>query len=195
MSIQHENNLTDLRVKKTRKIIFQALVTLLNGKPFEKITISEICVTAMVHRSTFYQHYEDKNHLLASGLYDLIVLIASPIKPENQGSLEEKTLPVFVHIAEMKKFYQLLSNDSENTSLGASFREQIAIDIRSKMNQIEYSNCKELELSASFFSGAIYSFIREWVKNDCSPSPEITAHLICSLFSGDYFRKALITKQ
>ena len=42
----------------------EALVTLLEKKDFEYITIKEICNTAGVNRSTFYLHYENTSDLL-----------------------------------------------------------------------------------------------------------------------------------
>ena len=42
-----------------------ALVELLNQKPFEFITVKEICTLAGVNRSTFYLHYETIGDLLA----------------------------------------------------------------------------------------------------------------------------------
>ena len=41
-----------------------ALISLLKKKPFEYITVSEICETASVNRSTFYLHYETISDLL-----------------------------------------------------------------------------------------------------------------------------------
>lgn len=41
-----------------------ALIALLKKKPFEYITVSEICQTAGVNRSTFYLHYETIGDLL-----------------------------------------------------------------------------------------------------------------------------------
>ena len=41
-----------------------ALITLLDSKDFEYITIKEICETAGVNRSTFYLHYDNVNDLL-----------------------------------------------------------------------------------------------------------------------------------
>ena len=41
-----------------------ALISLLKKKPFEYITVSEICKTASVNRSTFYLHYETISDLL-----------------------------------------------------------------------------------------------------------------------------------
>ena len=36
-----------------------ALMSLLKKKPFEYITVRELCETAGVNRSTFYLHYEN----------------------------------------------------------------------------------------------------------------------------------------
>ena len=41
-----------------------ALISLLKKKPFEYITVCEICETASVNRSTFYLHYETISDLL-----------------------------------------------------------------------------------------------------------------------------------
>lgn len=42
----------------------RALISLLGQKPFEYITVSEICAAAGVNRSTFYLHYETIGDLL-----------------------------------------------------------------------------------------------------------------------------------
>lgn len=42
-----------------------ALISLLKKKPFEFVTVSEICKTAGVNRSTFYLHYETIGDLLS----------------------------------------------------------------------------------------------------------------------------------
>ena len=41
-----------------------ALIALLKKKPFDYISVSEICTTAGVNRSTFYLHYETVSDLL-----------------------------------------------------------------------------------------------------------------------------------
>lgn len=49
----------DRRVKKTKKAFNQALFTLLDQKPFQQITITDIVTEADVNRGTFYKHYRD----------------------------------------------------------------------------------------------------------------------------------------
>ena len=61
----------DLRVRMTRKLLTDALSALLIRTPFEDLSVVDICTEAQVHRTTFYKHFEDKNHLLQN-LFDLM---------------------------------------------------------------------------------------------------------------------------
>lgn len=61
-------NKWDLRVQKTYKLLHTSLITLLEKQSFDEITVQAICDEAMVHRTTFYAHFEDKYHLLSSCL-------------------------------------------------------------------------------------------------------------------------------
>ncbi len=55
----------DLRVRKTKKALSDAFISLLKEKHFEQITINELCERAEIRRATFYKHYTDKLHFLA----------------------------------------------------------------------------------------------------------------------------------
>ena len=54
----------DLRIKKTYKLLTEALIKLLGEKPLSEIKLNEICDLAMVHKTTFYNHFSDKYDLL-----------------------------------------------------------------------------------------------------------------------------------
>lgn len=54
----------DLRKERTLKFLREAVTELLHEKPFQKITVSEICERAMVRRPTFYRHFQSKDDLL-----------------------------------------------------------------------------------------------------------------------------------
>lgn len=54
----------DLRKERTLILLTQAMLDLLHEKPFNSITISEICNKAMVRRPTFYRHFQNKEDLL-----------------------------------------------------------------------------------------------------------------------------------
>ncbi|EAE5097757.1 TetR family transcriptional regulator, partial [Listeria monocytogenes] len=63
----------DRRVKKTKKAFNQALFTLLDQKPFQQITITDIVTEADVNRGTFYKHYRDKEELLDSIIEEILM--------------------------------------------------------------------------------------------------------------------------
>lgn len=61
----------DLRVPKTKKNLKATLRQLLTEKPFEKITVKEICERALTSRITFYNYYSDKYALLDDLFQDM----------------------------------------------------------------------------------------------------------------------------
>lgn len=50
----------DYRKEKTEIALANAMITLLETRSFKKITVNDICAEAMVSRSAFYSHFEDK---------------------------------------------------------------------------------------------------------------------------------------
>ncbi len=56
----------DPRVLRTRKLLEQAFLELMNEKGFQEMTIHEITERATVNRATFYAHFEDKDDMLDS---------------------------------------------------------------------------------------------------------------------------------
>jgi AcrR family transcriptional regulator len=56
-------NQTDLRVIRTRKMIKEAFVDLVEEKGYEHITIKDIAEKAFINRKTFYFHFENKTAL------------------------------------------------------------------------------------------------------------------------------------
>ena len=51
---------TDKRIRRTRDTLGDALVELIQEKPFDEITVQQILDRAGVGRSTFYEHYATK---------------------------------------------------------------------------------------------------------------------------------------
>lgn len=61
----------DLRVIRTRKLLSNTLLEMMEQQPIEKISVIDLCGKAMVNRATFYAHFEDKYHLLSFALEEL----------------------------------------------------------------------------------------------------------------------------
>ena len=61
----------DARVVRTRRDLRAAMAALMEKRPFDKISVSEVCATAAVNRMTFYKHYRDKYDLLNDVILDV----------------------------------------------------------------------------------------------------------------------------
>ena len=55
---------TDPRIVRSRRMLMDALVKLLDKKEFDDISVQDIADEATLNRATFYLHYPDKNALL-----------------------------------------------------------------------------------------------------------------------------------
>jgi AcrR family transcriptional regulator len=62
--LQSETGTTDPRILRSRRMLMDALASLLIKKEFEDISVQEIADEATLNRATFYLHYPDKNALL-----------------------------------------------------------------------------------------------------------------------------------
>lgn len=82
----------DLRVIKTKKALREALVELINKKLFDKISVTEICDTALINRMTFYKYFQDKKELLNHVFENLNEILLSKLRKiphyENESNID-----------------------------------------------------------------------------------------------------------
>lgn len=175
----------DLRVRRTYKLLRDALVELIGEKPFEKISVTDICDRAMVHRATFYSHFEDKYALLEYCISTLLsVFDEIPVTEHTFSGYKEYFMNVarrvFEHMEKNRQIYvSLLKQNS------AAFERMLIQNIYSKLCD-KYDICSQhgviievpKEIFASFYSGACASLASWWVKKDMPiPSSELVAYL------------------
>ena len=75
-----EHNL-DLRIRKTRRAIRSGLIKACQAKPYAHVSVTDICSASMVSRTTFYDHYTDKDALLA----EVVSFLLEEIAPALEG--------------------------------------------------------------------------------------------------------------
>lgn len=61
----------DRRVRRTREVLRRALLALLVERGWDDIDVQSLCERADIGRSTFYQHYPNREALLCGSLGDL----------------------------------------------------------------------------------------------------------------------------
>src|SRR5258705_13839638 len=58
----------DRRIQRTQQLLRGALLSLIQERGFESLSVQDIIDRANVGRATFYAHFDNKEDLLASGI-------------------------------------------------------------------------------------------------------------------------------
>ena len=81
----------DKRIRRTKKLLRQALTRLMQQKDFPSITVTDVVREADINRGTFYAHYRDvydlRDKIEAEMIGDFRDLIAD-IQPRETSTLE-----------------------------------------------------------------------------------------------------------
>ena len=168
---------TDLRVIKTKNLIYNTLVELMKDKTFEEIKVSDICNKALINRSTFYSHYEDK--------YDLLVDFINSLKNEfiselnkNSSDLNVKEyyielIKIFLnHIEERKEMYTSIMINNRNSIMMDILLSVVNNDLLKKIKTDEIDSSIPNDIIAKFYLGGVINLGVEWLKDNNKYSKE-----------------------
>ncbi len=185
-------NKNESKYFNTAKKMNDALLSLLEKKNFEYITIKDICKEANVNRSTFYLHYDNLNDLLDevifktnADFYEAFSFVErKDISSSNLDELnfinDSYLIPYLKFVKEHKKIYQEVKN---NSSLFKAdyYKKKIYQDMVDQILDKFGIDDKYKEYLFDFFVSGIQSIITRWLKNDCDLDTQEVADLIKTL--------------
>jgi AcrR family transcriptional regulator len=176
----------DLRVRRTRKLLWEALLAEMSERAFEDITVTDICERAMVHRTTFYKHYEDKYALLEQGMRQMYNELAAEAHhaPPSAFSLDDPPpyfIRLFEHVAERQQFYRLMLCGEGVARFQRLVRDYVAEVVETRAAGVisaHQPSWAPLAMHVQFFSGAVLSLLAWWLENDMPLSPHQMAQYL-----------------
>ena len=170
----------------------KALLALLDKKPFEFITVSEICAEAGVNRSTFYLHYENTCDLLEETVEYVIEDFASYFSIDVR-SIETKftdnDLEDLIYIREQYLFPYLTYVKEHQNIFMAAVSQPIAFST-DDLDKRLFDNifCPILErfhypvnirqYVMRFYLNGLTAILMEWLKDGCQKSIEEVSEII-----------------
>ena len=167
---------TDARVKRTRDVLGDALIALMQEKPFDTITVQDVLDRAHVSRSTFYTHYSDKDDLLMSDAEEFFEHLSLALS--KRGDKSDRVFPVkefFAHLAEVQPFFKALMKSGkfqENMELA---RGHFARGIERRLAELPRGKsipANELAAIAFTHAGALLSLLAWWIDKGMRESPD-----------------------
>ncbi|MFI3377594.1 TetR/AcrR family transcriptional regulator [Mammaliicoccus sciuri] len=175
-------NKWDLRVQKTNKLLHTALLHLLNQYQFEDITVQMICNEAMVHRTTFYAHFQDKYHLLSSCL-DYIVEEEMHFSKNNPSPTD--SIMELLTIA--KKYKNVLSQfiGNQHDVMQNVIQKNMAKEIKAQLQKFNITNNDlELDLMTEIHVASALAILKYFLEYDVSIDENSIRNSLKSLTQG-----------
>lgn len=158
-----EDKKADRRVIKTRLLLVNTMLDLLREKSFAKITVNDICEKAMISRSTFYAHFEDKYSLLNAAIDEIMRRLNAETESDNFADRPRSMLLAIYK--ESKLFKNIFVND-QSEELQKYFFDHCYRDLMALI-QNRKQNGHILDLNdgaiASFYAGGVASLTRWWI--------------------------------
>lgn len=185
-------NKQESKYYSTASFMDEALISLLNEKDIDYITIKEICAKAGVNRSTFYLHYESIDDLLNESLEYITNKFLSFFNKDSQEFLDnlnelKKEDLIFINNEYLKPYLKFIKENKR--VFIASYKHPKVTKTTEK-----YSNLKRYVLNPilnkyevpdekkkyilQFYVNGVMSIIKEWVMNDCKETIEDIINII-----------------
>jgi AcrR family transcriptional regulator len=167
---------TDRRVRRTQDLLRRALLSLIQEKGYDRITVQDILDRADIGRSTFYAHYRDKDDLLRAGFQDIRAALAAERdaaeRPGSKAELLEPMHAVFDHVGRHRQFWASLSRkggaDLVTRILHQSVSDLVREHLRSRFPETQADQTR-LEAAIQFVTGACMGLVIWWLENDAVP--------------------------
>lgn len=170
------SNKQDLRVIKTKKNLYECILSIMSNKEFEDIKVSDICEKALINRSTFYAHFSDKYELLQSLIFDLTNELKETLNKnqnfENPKEYYMKMINLFLnHIDDNLNTYSAIIKNNKNSILMDMIYNTLLNDITSNLMKNTTTNIP-VDFISKFYIGAVINVGIDYLKNPNKLSKE-----------------------
>lgn len=174
----------DRRQRKTRNAIFEAFISLLSERSYERITVEQIIGRADVGRATFYAHFETKEFLLMALCEELFAhVFPESVESTARSHIFDCDVPdsaflhLFQHVQKNDNHILDLLSSQNNELFLRCFKENLIRLVRSQL--VLFEDRKAPELPESFWVDHIASSfvesVRWWIDNGMKETPETMA--------------------
>lgn len=177
----------------------EALISLLEKKDFEYITIKEICDTAGVNRSTFYLHYENTNDLLQettkyiidkhfayynANKKDAIHAIEEKDRLEMIFITEEYLAPYLTFIKDNRRIFQVAIKRFDTMNMEKVYDALFRLVFEPILEQFKVPQNRRPFVIKFYLSG-IFAVVMEWLDRDCKEDIKVIIEIISDCVMGD----------
>lgn len=187
-------NHNDRRVKRTKKALREALLTLLRDKSINEITVTELTSLADVNRATFYFYYTDLIDMLQQIQNEAYEAFSAVVK---KATVQVSTIDGFTEYAERlftfckdnETLVRFIINNDVNSKL-YTYVQQLMLTNIPNTKEIFGENNPAKYLS-NFVITAMIGICIDWLDDGM----KVSAHDLAELCANVYINGSYKTKQ
>src|SRR6266487_1287601 len=116
----------NLRVRRTKLLLREALIELIEERGFESLTIGELTERAMVSRAAFYRNYQDKYDLVEQIFEEAMSALLNAVGELGREHPPKIWVTFFEHIAQYERLYRALLGSSGSPWFVRKMRASLA---------------------------------------------------------------------
>lgn len=192
MTLQRMMNRSESKYFNTALRMDDALVSLLEEKSLEYVTVKEICEKAGVNRSTFYLHYETIEDLLSECVENVNKKFLSYFGDRHKVFIEkidaapledlifikdEYLIPYLQFIDENRNVFNAAYNSPYAMQSTQKFERLYQYIFEPILDRFDYPEA-ERKYAIKYYIDGIAAVVREWLKGGCKESKEDIAGVI-----------------
>ncbi|KNZ41608.1 TetR/AcrR family transcriptional regulator [Acetobacterium bakii] len=177
---------------RSRRLIREAFLELIQEKDVEKITVTDIITRADINRGTFYAHYQDIRDLMEQIGNEIIAKVMGFLDEFHYRHFLQDPLPLLSKIAdwleEDLEYYRILMNASKSEAFLVKLKEIFIRQMETDSDIPEHiKKTPEFSIHLHFMSGGIINLYQVWLRGDLKCSlQDISLEIkhILSIYSG-----------
>lgn len=161
----------DRRVKRTQRLLAQALIDLTLEQGYEAVTIRDLTERADVGYATFFRHYPDKEALLADVLDVVLDDLLKLLQPQSAADPHAVGVILFRYVQEHSAVCRVLLRSRGSTVL---VERMIAAGTRNVLHEHvpQPDSLVPSEIAAHHLVTASIALIQWWLDHDMPYPPE-----------------------
>lgn len=167
----------DPRVRRTRRLLQAALVSLILEKDYASISIKEITDRAEVAYITFYRHFESLDQLLMEvleeGLGELMKHIETLALQSDTSALETEGRLIFEYIEQKADLFRILLKSQSVSRVRKKVVRNIAVIFQKSCLPLARSRDQIMvAITSNHIAISLLALIEWWLENKMSPAPD-----------------------
>lgn len=168
----------DRRVRRTHKLLTDALIALSQQHGYDAVTIRDITEYADVSYSTFFRHYADKDALLFKMIESLLEELRKLIGKNQPSNISGKVL--FEHIAANQPLYRVLLGGHNSSTILQRLQEIVIAEVLA----FDAGNTDEVvprDIKANHVATSLLALVKWWLDHNTPYPPERMGEIYATL--------------